>query len=143
MHTEHLQNVRLTLVVAGWLIAVAVGSLVALTLASASSAPDGELATGPTGTILTVAVGFFAGGFFAGFRALHAPILHGVAMGVASLVAWFALNLLARGASPSVEWEGLTPTLAAFVLLAQMAFAVAGAWTGYRVALRGQPEPED
>lgn len=143
MHTEHLQNVRPMLVVVGWLIAVAVASLVALTLASASSAPDGELGTGPAGAILTVAVGFFAGGFFAGFRALHAPILHGVAMGIASLVAWLVLNLVARGTSPGVEWEALTPTLAAFVLLAQMAFAVAGAWTGYRLALRGQPEPED
>ncbi len=64
-------------------------------------------------------------------------------MGIASLVAWLVLNVVARGTSPGVEWEALTPTLAAFVLLAQMAFAVAGAWTGYRMALRGQPEPED
>jgi hypothetical protein len=90
-----------------------------------------------------MAVGFFAGGFFAGFRSMHAPILHGVALGLVSLVAWVLLNLIARGASPGFEWEALTPTAAGAILLAQMAAGVAGAWTGYRLALRGQPEPED
>lgn len=140
MHTEHLQNVRLSLVAVGWLIAVAVGSLVALLVAAAADAPSDAAGTG---ALLAVAVGFFAGGFFAGFRALHAPILHGVAMGIASLVAWVVLNVIALLTTPHAGWEALTPALAAVVLLSQMAFAVAGAWTGYRVALRDQPEPED
>jgi len=139
MHTEHLTHVRPVGVVVGWLVAVAVGSLVGLLLASAG----GESGSNQAGGLLAVAVGFFAGGFLAGFRSMHAPILHGVALGMVSLVAWVAVNLAARGTSATFGWEALTPTMAGLSLIAQMGFGVAGAWTGYRLALRGQPEPED
>jgi hypothetical protein len=139
MHTEHLTHVRPVRVSVAWLIAIAVASLAGLLLASVGS-EDGP---GTAGAALAMAGGFFAGGFFAGFRSMHAPILHGVALGLVSLVAWVLLNLIARGASPGFEWEALTPTAAGAILLAQMAAGVAGAWTGYRLALRGQPEPED
>ena len=139
MHTEHLTHVRPTRVLGAWLIAIAVASLIGLLIAAAG-AEDGP---GEAGAALAVIVGFFAGGFFAGFRAMHAPILHGVALGLFSLVAWVALNVVARGATPGFGWEALTPTGAGAILLAQMGAGVAGAWTGYAVALRGQPEPDD
>jgi hypothetical protein len=34
-------------------------------------------------SVVAVLIGFFAGGFFAGFRAIEAPILHAAGMGVA------------------------------------------------------------
>lgn len=143
MHTEHLQNVRPVLVAAGWLIGAAATSLLFLGLAGAGLLDPMDPDAVPVGwTVATVGLGFFVGGFFAGFRALHAPILHGLAIGVTSLVAWFALNVLAI-LFPSGEWEGLPPALTAALLLEQMVFAIAGAWLAYRLALQDQPEPED
>ncbi|HUH12397.1 MAG TPA: hypothetical protein VMK65_04780 [Longimicrobiales bacterium] len=144
MHTEHLQNVRGGLIMGAWLIAAAVTSLLFLALASTGllDTEDAESAMAASWTLATVGVGFFVGGFFAGFRALHAPILHGIGIGIASLVAWLGLNLLAI-LFDGAGWEGLPPLLTATLLLEQMLFAVLGAWTGYRMALRDQPEPED
>ncbi|MEN8375641.1 MAG: hypothetical protein ABFS34_09350 [Gemmatimonadota bacterium] len=138
--TEHLDNVRPSLVVFGWLVAVAVGSLVGLVLAAVFG-PGAGGGAGMATALVAVAVGFFAGGFVAGFGALRAPILHGVAMGIVSLVAWSGLNLVAGGLFADFGWETLGPTAVAIVLLAQMAFAAAGALAGRRTALRGR-EPE-
>jgi hypothetical protein len=142
VHTEHLQNVRIGWIAAGWLVAVAVTSLVALALAALGPLRPPELADGAEAAmggwvLFTVVAGFFAGGLFLGFRSIDAPILHGIGMGLASLVAWFLLNLLA-GLAGGVGWQALTPTVAAAVLLVQLGAAVAGAWTGHRLALRGQ-----
>lgn len=144
MHTEHLQNVRAGLLMAGWLIAAAVTSLLFLALASLGvlDPEDAESAMAASWTLAIVAAGFFAGGFYAGFRALHAPILHGIGIGIASLVAWLAVNVLAL-LFDRTGWQGLPPLLTATLLLEQMLFAVLGAWAGYRLALRDQPEPED
>ncbi|MGH7475775.1 MAG: hypothetical protein ACRELD_05760 [Longimicrobiales bacterium] len=142
MHTEHLQNVRPSLVGTGWLIAVAVGSfaflaLVALGLVSGDWADDAKFAA------LAVAVGFGVGGFVAGFRAMHAPILHGVAIGLTTLVAWVALNLITVAVLEHASWSALSPTASGALLLEQIVAAVLGAWIGYTLALRGQPEPAD
>ncbi len=138
MHTEHLQNVRVTRVGAGWLVAIAVASLAILAfLGLGLFSSDGMLTS--FGGVLAVSLGFFAGGFFAGFRAIEAPILHGVAIGVTSLVAWAFLNVAAAALFASFEWVALTPALAAALLLVQMAGAVIGALLGYNVALRGRP----
>lgn len=145
MHTEHLQNVRASLIAAGWLIALAVTSLLFLALAGAGAVDpnDTESRSGALWALATVGAGFFVGGFVAGFRALHAPILHGLGIGIASLVAWFALNLLVLLLPGGATWEALPPLLSASLLLEQMILAIAGAWIGYRIALRDQPEPEE
>ncbi len=140
VHTEHLQNVRAKVVMLGWLIAVAVAALVFLLLAA--SGVDMEDAAGALAAIVAVAVGFAAGGFVAGFKAMHAPILHGIAMGLASLVIWFLLNLFVAGLFPA-EWAGTSPATATGLLLEQIVAAVIGAWAGYASALRGQPEPDE
>src|SRR5687768_10722757 len=95
MHTEHLQNVKPTRVVAAWLVAAAVTSLVALALVSSGVMSEETTASNTWWSIAAVAVGFFAGGLFAGFRAIEAPILHAFGIGLTSLVAWFLLNALA------------------------------------------------
>lgn len=139
MRTEHLQNVTIPRVVTGWLVAVAVTSLVVLALVGLG--PLASVATEPSTfwSVVAVVIGFWAGGFFTGFRALQAPILHGVVIGLTSLVAWFLVNLLASLVKAGTAWEGVTPPLAVGLLLAQMAAAVVGALMGYNLALRGEP----
>lgn len=139
MHTEHLQNVHFGWVVAGWLIAAAATSLVLIVLAGLGIlGPEG---LGAFWSIVAVALGFWTGGLFTGFRSIDAPILHGVSIGVFSLIAWFALNVavVLFFRSPA-SWQGLPPALTATLLLLQMVAAVAGAWTGHRIALRGGPD---
>lgn len=141
MHTEHLQNVRITRVIAGWLVAVAISSLLVFMLLA------GGLLDGDAGdswwSAVAVLIGFWAGGFFAGFRAMQAAILHGIAIGLMSLVVWFLLNLLATLLVSDFRWAGLTPVLAIGLLLAQMLAAVIGALMGYNTATRGRPSLEE
>jgi hypothetical protein len=141
VHTEHLQNVSIGTVVGGWLVAIAVSSLLVLVfVASGLFEGDG----GETlWTSMAVVIGFWAGGFFAGMRAMQAAILHGVAIGLMSIVVWFVLNALAALFFPDVGWEALTPGLTVGLLFAQIAAAVPGALMGYNLALRGKPSLEE
>jgi hypothetical protein len=138
MRTEHLQNVHLGWVTAGWLIAAAVASLVVMLFAAIGIVgPDGSV--GPAWTIVAVVLGFYVGGMFTGFRSIDAPILHGIAIGIYTLVAWLVLNLVASLLA-GAPWQKLSPTAAAAALLLQMAAAVAGAWTAHVIELRGGPD---
>lgn len=139
MQTEHLQNVHLGWVVAGWLIAAAGTSAVLIVLAGLGLlGPEG---LGAFWSIVAVALGFWVGGLFTGFRSIDAPILHGISIGIFSLVAWFVVNLVVVFLFRSpLEWQSLPPALTATLLLLQMVAAVAGAWTGHRIALRGGPD---
>lgn len=141
MHTEHLQNVRAVNVVSGWLVAIAVSSLLAFVFVAAGlfDSERGDVLW----TTAAVLLGFVAGGYFAGFRARQAAILHGVAIGLTSLVVWFVLNALAGLFFTGFRWEGLTPRLAVGLLLAQIAAAVVGALMGYNTVLRGRPSLEE
>lgn len=142
MHTEHLQNVHAGWVVAGWLVAFATTSLAFLALAGLGlmgAAGGAETAW----EVLAVAAGFFIGGLFAGFRSIDAPILHGIGIGLTTLVAWFLLNVLVPLFLPQADWQALTPAVAAGLLLVQLVAAVGGAWTGHRIAIRGGPEPPE
>lgn len=148
MHTEHLQNVRSTRVFTGWLVAIAVTSLLALAFAGTGALGSGADTVSTLSSVIAVVVGFWAGGFFAGFRAIEAPILHGVGIGLTSLVVWAALNVVVAVAFDGIGWTGMTPSLAVGLMLAQIAAAVVGALIGYNVALRGKPglsehEPQD
>jgi hypothetical protein len=139
MHTEHLQNVSVVQVLAGWLVAAAVASLVALALIGTGVMQDDTAASNTWWSLVAIAVGFTVGGFFAGFRALRAPILHAVAIGLMSLVIWFLLNLLASLAFPGWSWPTVTPEFAVAVLLLQFVAAAVGALVGHNLALRGRP----
>ena len=139
MYTEHLNNVRLGWAVGGWFVSVAVTSVLLIILAGLQLV-DTDPVTGSLWSVLAVAIGFWIGGFFTGLRVLKAPILHGIAIGLTSLVFWFFLNLAADLFFGLSAWTGLTPTLTAAIMLEQMAVAVGGAWVGYRVAQRGGTE---
>lgn len=138
MHEERIQNVHPLWVAAGWLVAIAMTSLIALTLA-ALGLMGPEVDSSAFGAVVSIALGFWVGGFVTGFRATRAPFLHGILIGFASIVAWFLVNLVAA-LFPTIGWEALTPLLTATLLLIQMTAAVAGAWVGHRIALRGGTE---
>lgn len=138
MKTEHLQNVHAGWVAAGWLVAAAVTSLVLIALAGIGVVEEGGIISAGW-TILAVLIGFYIGGMFTGFLSMDAPILHGIAIGIFSLVAWLVLNLLATSFGGG-SWQGLSPTATAALLLLQLAAAVGGAWTGHVIATRGGPE---
>ena len=114
-----------------WFIGAAVASLLIMLLI-ATNAIDMDSAQGTRAAITALAVGFFAAGLFAGLRAGEAPILHGAAIGVLSLVVWVVLNVASAIAFPELGWDALTPELAVSVVLLQMAAAILGARSGYR-----------
>lgn len=135
MHTEHLQNVTVTRVATGWLIAIAVTSLAVFVFEASGIGTAGAGAMNAIASFIAVGAGFGAGGFVIGFRARRAPILHGVGMGIASIVVWAVINIVAS----SGDWAGLGVTVAIGLVLAQMIAAVVGALLGYNIALRGKP----
>jgi hypothetical protein len=134
MHTEHLQNVRPLTVVAAWLVAIAVTSLIMLALVGLNLIEADSPST--RAAMAAVALGFIAGGIFAGVRAAQAPILHGVAIGMFSLVAWFVLGLLTQSLLQGSVWDiGRDLTITAVIV--QIIASIIGARLGYRLALRG------
>lgn len=135
MHTEHLQNVRPVILLAAWLIALAVTSLILLALAGLNLV-DAEAANTRV-AVAAIAFGFFVGGAFAGMRGTQAPILYGVAMGILSLVIAVVLNALVAMLMPDFRWEGITSGITITVILVQIVSAVLGARIGYRQAVRG------
>ena len=58
-----------------------------------------------------------------------------------TLVAWFAVNVLATFFVDDASYTGLSPAMTAGSLLLQMAAAIAGAWIADRRALRGDDLP--
>jgi hypothetical protein len=131
MHTEHLANLRPSWIAFGWFIAIAVASLVVLALA-ALGVVEPDAAEEGAWVALAMAIGFMAGGMLAGMRAGAAPILHGVGIGLFSLVVWFLANLLLGEPTDATAWRVLDPGMAAGLLLLQIGTATLGAWYGAR-----------
>ncbi len=127
MHTEHLQNVRPAGVLFGWFVSVAVVSLIALVLAVTGIVDPESTGSGGLWGVLAIAAGFFVGGWFVGSRLGVAPILHGVAMGVVSILVWFLANLLAGETVADSAWVSGSETYYAGLLLLQMVAAGLGA----------------
>lgn len=144
MHTEHLRNVHPGWVVSGWLVAIAVSSLILLVLAGAGldATPDGAVEL--VWTAIAVAAGFFVGGFSIGYRAaVDAPVLHGIGIGLTTLIAWLPLNVLVDLVFNIGESSALTPGQTVAFLLVQMLTAVGGTWTGHNLALAGDTDLTD
>ena len=129
MHTEHLQNVHPVRVLGGWLVAVAVTSVAVFALIVLGLMDGAGGSRDTVGAVLAVAIGFLVGGLFTGYRTVEAPILHGITLGLTSLVAWAMLNLVVVAAG-GAGWSGLDTTAALVVLLTQIVAAVAGCWVG-------------
>ncbi|MHB1169615.1 MAG: hypothetical protein ACYC28_10095 [Longimicrobiales bacterium] len=141
MHTEHLQNVRTLPALVGWIFAIGATSLFIFVFIATGLLAEGQ--GEELWVTVAVVLGFWGGGYFAGFRAMRAPILHGVVLGLTSIIAWFLLNLLVSLFFPGFRWEALTPGLTAGLLLAHIVAAVVGALMGYNMALRGRPGLEE
>jgi hypothetical protein len=127
MHTEHLQNVRPAGVLFGWFVSVAVVSLIALVLAATRLVDPESTSGGGLWGVLAISVGFFVGGSFVGSRLGVAPILHGVAMGIVSILVWFLANLLAGETVADSALVSGSETYYAGLLLLQIVAAVLGA----------------
>jgi hypothetical protein len=137
MHTEHLQNVGFGRVLVGWVVAIAATSFVLLVLAAFDALP--LTSDEAWWSVLAAGFGFLAGGFYAGFRAMQAPILHGVSIALMSLLAWLLLNLIVFGLAGHESWQGLTPTLTLIIMLVMIVTSVVGALLGYNLAVVGKP----
>jgi hypothetical protein len=131
MHSEHLQNLRPSWIAFGWFIAAAATAAVLFVLiATGALGADAEGA--PEWLWIAVVLGFGIGGYSAGARVGDAPILHGVAIGLFSLIAWVAVNLAFGEPTGATTWRELSAGFTAMLLLLQMAAAVGGAWLGSR-----------
>lgn len=135
MHTEHLQNVRPAGVLFGWFVSVAVVSLIAVVLAAVGVEPEGGAGGGWLGAA-AIALGFGVGGWFIGARLGVAPILHGVAMGIVSVLVWFLANLLAGQTVADSAWVTGSEAYYAGLLLLQIVAAAVGASVGSRAQRR-------
>ena len=131
MHTEHLQNVRPSWVGMGWLIGAAITSLAVFVLIAVGILSD-DGTGGAFWVPLAMFVGFMAGGYFVGVRVGAAPILHGVGIGLFSIVVWFVANLLAGSVLMTSSWQGYSPEFTAGILLLQMIAAALGGHIGSR-----------
>lgn len=141
MHTEHLQNVHPVRIGAGWLVAVAVTSVTLFGLI-VLGLMEGDGPRESAWAVTAVAVGFLFGGWFTGMRTVEAPILHGIALGLTSLVAWAVLNVVAIPFGME-EWSGLSASAAVAVLLIQIVAAIVGCWAGTASARRRAGEMAD
>jgi uncharacterized membrane protein (DUF441 family) len=138
MHTEHLQNVRPSWVFFGWFVSVSVMSLIVLALIALRLLSPDATSEGLGWGVAAIAAGFLTGGWLTGARVRAAPILHGVAIGMVSLLVWYAVNVLFGAWLGATTWEG-SPAFYSGMLILQMAAAAVGARFGVR---RGIPLQE-
>jgi hypothetical protein len=132
MQSEHLTNLHPGWVIGGWLVAVAVTSGLYLGGIGAGLMLPGSGAL--IWVVVSIFGGFFAGGLFVGVRWTNAPILHGGAITLVSVAAWFVVGL-GEGGPDLGESMAIIPGM----ILVQFAGAAAGGWTGRRIALGGRP----
>lgn len=138
MRTEHLSNLHPGWILGGWLIAIASTSAVYLALVGMGLFPEGSASV--LGVAVAMAAGFFVGGLFVGLRWGDAPILHGAAMTLLSVLVWFVGSLTLP--EPVEAWSGPTPAVLGLILL-QLGASVGGGWMGRRLMLGSAAVSED
>lgn len=130
MH-ESLRSVRLGWIAFGWFIAVAITSLILLALIGLGvMSPDPGAEDFWVG--VAIAVGFLLGGAFTGTRVAAAPVLHGLGIGLCSLLAWLILTLLAGEMLNGSRWGSLELASTIGLLLLQGVAAIVGTRIGVR-----------
>src|SRR5690606_18143065 len=95
-----------------------------------------EAPTEGIGVALSLMVGFVVAGFFVGTRVNAAPVMHGIGMGVVSVLVWLVLNLFAGESVGGAAWDTVSGGVAAALLALQTAAAVVGTRAGVRFARR-------
>jgi hypothetical protein len=129
MQSEHLTNLHPGWVIGGWMIAAAVTAGLYL-----GGVGLGLVLPGSAEVIwvaVSMAGGFFVGGLFVGLRWTDAPILHGAAITLFSVMVWFVAALF-----DTATGFGTLSTVLGLILL-QLASSTLGGWTGRRVSLGG------
>lgn len=132
---ESVRSLRPAWIGFGWFIAASLTSvllfgMIALELIRPEAPTEGM------GVALALTIGFFVAGFFVGTRVNAAPILHGVGMGLSSVIVWVALNLFAGEPTGSAAWDTVPVGVAVGLLALQTAAAVVGTRAGVRFARR-------
>lgn len=128
---ERLDRIRLSWVAFGWFIAASITALVLLALAASGLVADDPTTEGVR-VALAFVVGFTLAGVIVGMRVADAPALHGLGIGLFSVVAWFGANLLFGEATGQTAWSALPGETVAGMLVLQAAAAVVGARMGVR-----------
>jgi hypothetical protein len=129
--TESLARLRPSWIAFGWFIAAAVTSLILLSLVAVGIVTDDPQTEG-TWVALAFLLGFAMAGFFVGVRAGTSPILHGVGMGLFSLVVFLAVNLLAGEPTGETAWRAISTATALWLILLQTVASIVGTRAGVR-----------
>ncbi len=133
MDSERFDDLRPSWIAFGWFIAAAVSALVLLALVALGILGAETGATsGDVWVAVALLIGFITGGFFAGVRVGRAPILHGLGIGLFSLVIWLLSNFLFADPTEPNAWYALPFGVAAGLLLLQTVAAIVGARMGRR-----------
>lgn len=120
----------------GWFIAASLTALVLLAVAGLGLVGN-EASAENFWVPLSLAFGFGTAGFALGVRVGAAPILHGLGIGLFSVLVWAAVNVFLGEPTDQTAWTALGTESAAGLLLLQTAAAVVGARMGVRWARRG------
>lgn len=139
MYSEHLENIHPGWVVGGWLVALAVTSAAFMVFVGIGLTEGAMPGVGVFAGV-AMAVGFFVGGLFVGLRWTEAPILHGVAITLVSVLVWLLGNLLLPDSlgGDNLELDATTATLT--LILVQLVAACGGGWMGRRLVMKGGAE---
>ena len=129
MQTEHLGNVRPSWIAFGWFLGAGATAAVLFALIALGVIGD-DVARDDRWMLFAFVVGFTVGGYLAGWRAGMAPVLHGVGIGLFSVVVWLVANLLFGEPTGTATWSAISAPFAAVLLLVQIASATIGAWLG-------------
>ena len=132
---ESVRSVRPGWIGFGWFIAAALTSVLLFVLTVLDMIRP-EAPTEGIGVAVSLLVGFFLAGFFTGTRVNAAPVMHGVGIGLFSVIVWFGLNLFAGEGFGGAAWDSIPAGIAASLLALQTAAAVVGARAGVRFARR-------
>lgn len=124
-------SVRPSWIAFGWFIAAAMTAFLLLALGALGVVTDDTLSdAGGVWTAIALFFGFLVGGFFAGARVGTAPVLHGIGIGLVSVLVWLLGNLLAGAVADFSAWAALPLATALLLISLQTVAAVLGARIG-------------
>ena len=119
----------------GWFIAAALTSVLLFGMTALQMIRP-EAPTEGMGVSVALMTGFFVAGFFVGTRVNAAPVLHGLGIGLFSVLVWLGLNLVVGEGLGGAAWDSIPGGVAAALLTLQTAAAMVGTRAGVRFARR-------
>lgn len=134
---ESIRSVRFSWIGYGWLLAFAVTSFLVIVLEMLGVVAEDSPAES-LWVAAVILISFSAGGFFVGTRVKEAPVLHGLGVGLFTIVAWVLINLFLGEPTGTSTWRSLEPNTLAGLLVLQAVAAIVGARNGVRW-VRGAP----